>query len=154
MQDNLPVSGIKTPLAVRSISTITLVIIIQIVTLVDNLRNQFHPHITLRYFMIFWVAVCTAILAFLLWNALRKTAEIKWGEGLLLIRNENIPAGMIQSIHIDGSLVGIKLSGKRIVPLRLCFRFIDDREQSMKQLGRWAMENGIKLDYGLFLKWM
>lgn len=104
--------------------------------------------------MIIWIVVCTAILVFLILNALRKAADIKWGAGLLLIRNEAIPANKIQSIHIDGSLVGIKLKGKRIVPLRLCFKFIDHREQSMKQLGRWAEENGIKLDYGLFMKWM
>lgn len=154
MQDNLPVSRIKTPLAGRTILSIVVVILIQILMLMDSFRNQAHPHNLTRYFMIIWIVVCTAILVFLILNALRKAADIKWGAGLLLIRNEAIPANKIQSIHIDGSLVGIKLKGKRIVPLRLCFKFIDHREQSMKQLGRWAEENGIKLDYGLFMKWM
>ncbi|MCE3200435.1 hypothetical protein [Paenibacillus sonchi] len=50
--------------------------------------------------------------------------------------------------------MGIKPIGNRIVPIHPSFRFIDDREQAMKQLTRWAEENRVKLTYKRFVKWM
>ncbi|MNN50092.1 hypothetical protein D3C81_1646590 [compost metagenome] len=104
--------------------------------------------------MVVWLVVYGLLLVYLVVNALRPAAEIKWGAGSLQIRNETLSAESIQAIQIDGPVVGIKPIGKRIVPIRLSFRFIDDREQAMKELTRWAEENKVKLTYKRFVKWM
>ncbi|MNO22937.1 hypothetical protein D3C76_127260 [compost metagenome] len=154
MQDQLPVSRIKTPLGLRLILSIVLIGAVQLWTLNITSHNRFRPYSTADYLMVVWLVVYGLLLVYLVVNALRPAAEIKWGAGSLQIRNETLSAESIQAIQIDGPVVGIKPIGKRIVPIRLSFRFIDDREQAMKELTRWAEENKVKLTYKRFVKWM
>jgi hypothetical protein len=85
---------------------------------------------------------------------LRKAGRLKWGTDALVVRNRSYSGKEIKAIYIDGPLVGILPEGKRIVPVNLCFRFIEDREQDMKRLMNWTEANGIKLKYKRFVKWM
>ncbi|WP_310832742.1 hypothetical protein [Paenibacillus pedocola] len=79
---------------------------------------------------------------------------MKWNNDTLQIHNRTFSASEIKSIHIDGPLVGILPVNTRIVPLRLCFRFMDDRTQAIQSLHAWAEMNGVRLKYGRFVKWM
>ncbi|WP_379153524.1 hypothetical protein [Paenibacillus sp. sgz5001063] len=154
MQDKLPVSRIKNPLNLRLILGLGLIFTMQFWLWNTETRNAFHPHSTLHLVMAVWLVVCGLILVLSIVKALRPAAEIKWGNDSLQIRGETIYPQGIQMIQIDGPDVGIKPVGKKIAPIRLTFRFIDDREQAMKELTRWAEVNGVKLAYKRFVKWM
>lgn len=154
MQDQLPVSRIKNPLSLRLMLSLLFLIVMQSWMLNIASHNRFRPYSTADYLIIGWLVLCGLLLVYLIVNALRPAADIKWGAGSLQIRGKTIAAQSIQSIQIDGPVVGIKPIGKRIVPIRLSFRFIGDREQAMKELSRWAEENRVKLTYKRFVKWM
>ncbi|WNS45915.1 hypothetical protein [Paenibacillus sp. MMS20-IR301] len=106
------------------------------------------------YIRFAWLGASILALLFLLFHVLRKAGRLKWGDDSLLVRSRSIAAKEIKVICIDGPLVGILPIGKRIVPVNLCFRFMDNREQAMKQLILWAEANEIKLKYKRFVKWM
>ncbi|OKP90551.1 hypothetical protein A3844_05875 [Paenibacillus helianthi] len=152
MQDKLPVSRIKTPLSLRTMLSFILLITIESWTL--NSHNPYRPYSTVDYIIVVMLVMLIVLLVLSIVNALRPAAEIKWGTDSLQIRGETIYAQRIQAIQIDGPVVGIQPVGKRIAPMRLTFRFIDDRAQSMKELTRWAEANGVKLTYKRFVKWM
>lgn len=80
--------------------------------------------------------------------------QLEWGTDSLIIRKNRIAASEIKVICIDGSIVGILPAGKRIVPVHLCFRFTEDPAAAMKRLIIWAEENGIRLKYKKFVRWL
>ncbi|MEK5029199.1 hypothetical protein [Paenibacillus sp. FSL M7-1046] len=147
-------TNIKFPLALRSMLGMVFVIAIEIQMIYINSSNTAHPHPALSYFVVTWLCVCGLLLLFFMFQALRKATEIKWGRESIFLRNRRLLPGEIKWIMIDGPLIGIMPRGKRIVPVNLCFRFMDDREQAMKGLTSWAEVNGIQLKYKRFLKWM
>jgi hypothetical protein len=101
-----------------------------------------------------WIAVSFIAFLFILFNALKKAGRLRWGTETLVIRKHTLSSQEIKRIYIDGPLVGILPVGKAIVPVNLCFRFVDDREQAMKRLIGWSEANEIKLKYRRFVKWM
>ncbi|MEK5236626.1 hypothetical protein NST99_13135 [Paenibacillus sp. FSL L8-0470] len=147
-------TSIKFPLALRSMLSMVFVIVIEIYMIHINSANTAHSHPALSYFVVTWLCVCGLLLLFFMFQALRKATEIKWGRESIFLRNRRLLPGEIKWIMIDGPLIGIMPRGKRIVPFNLCFRFMDDREQAMKELTSWAEVNGIQLKYKRFLKWM
>ncbi len=62
--------------------------------------------------------------------------------------------GEIRVYGVFGAYTGILRRGRRIVPPSLYFRFLEDEEQGVRELERWAAENGIKVARKNFLKWI
>ncbi|OMF99299.1 hypothetical protein [Paenibacillus sp. FSL R7-0337] len=150
-RDSLAITDpIKAP---KSIQTL-IAILIPIIFL--SLSPGLDPdrHFFLYYFRLGWIGVCCVAFLFILVNALRKEGRLQWGTDSLIIRNEHISASGIKVIYIDGPLVGILPAGKRIVPVNLCFRFTEDTAAVRKRLMNWAEENGIRLKYKRFVKWL
>ncbi len=50
--------------------------------------------------------------------------------------------------------VGIKPHGRRIVPLRMCFRFAGDELNGIADLAAWAERNRVKLVDQAFQRWI
>lgn len=150
-KDSLAITDpIKAP---KSIQTL-IAILIPIIFL--SLSPGLDPdrHFFLYYIRLVWIGLSIVTCIFILVNALRKEGQLQWGTDSLIIRKERISASGIKVIYIDGPLVGILPAGKRIVPVNLCFRFTEDTAAVRKRLMYWAEENGIRLKYKRFVKWL
>ncbi|KHL95800.1 hypothetical protein QW71_10640 [Paenibacillus sp. IHB B 3415] len=150
MPENSADSRIKAPMSLRTLIGILLPGLLLALTPITNADR--YPYI--YYLRVFWLSASLLAFLFILFNALRKAGRLKWGTDALVVRNRSYSGKEIKAIYIDGPLVGILPEGKRIVPVNLCFRFIEDREQDMKRLMNWTEANGIKLKYKRFVKWM
>ncbi len=154
MTDPVYVTRIKPPLALRTMLSVLVSIVILLLSFFRSPGSTVRPHDTMYYILIVCLIFSTLLEVYLILLALRKASEIMWNTDALQFHNRTIPAPEIKSIHIDGPLVGILLKNTRIVPLGLCFRFTDDRTQAIQSLHTWAEMNGVTLKYGRFVKWM
>lgn len=50
--------------------------------------------------------------------------------------------------HDRKPVVGIKLKGRAIVPLKLCFTFAEEQTEGIRQLEFWARERRVKVSKG------
>lgn len=85
-----------------------------------------------------------------------KKRTITVGSDFLLINGkEQIQANHIKDILIYKNRIGTRLTDKKIVPVRLCFKFINsDRARGEEELKRWAEENGKPIVYRFFMMWI
>lgn len=145
-----PDSSIKAPTSIRTMIGISVPILFLFISARTN--TGLPPF--LHYFRLLWIIASIVAFLFVLVNALKKAGKLKWASDTLMIRSRRISGKEIKAIYIDGPLVGILPEGKRIVPVNLCFRFIEDREENMSRLIKWAESNGIRLNYKRFVKWL
>ncbi len=99
--------------------------------------------------------IVAAVLLVTVYRALQKPVELQLEKGRVLLRGHTLPAEDIRVIMINGyfsPLIGIKPYGKRIVPVPFCFRFV--RDQGQDDLIKWAKDNGVKLVYKRFFRWL
>lgn len=74
-----------------------------------------------------------------------------------MVNGHALPAQEIKVIMKMGhfnSVIGIKPKGKKIVPLRLCFRFASNEDQGIMDLKEWAVANNIKMVNKEFMSWL
>lgn len=99
--------------------------------------------------------IVAAALLVTLYRTLQKPAELRLEQGRVLVKGHTLQAEDIRVIMIRGyfsPLIGIKPYGKRIVPVPFCFRFV--RDQGQDDLIKWAKDNGVKLVYKRFFRWL
>ncbi|RAV09765.1 hypothetical protein [Paenibacillus contaminans] len=98
---------------------------------------------------------CFVVVAVTLYWALKPASRIRIGERQLVVNGREIKADEIKEIMVRGyfnPIIGIKPVGKRIVPIKLCFRFLD--EKGMKELADWAERNQVAFSYKHFMSWI
>ncbi|WP_160036837.1 hypothetical protein [Paenibacillus sp. An7] len=81
----------------------------------------------------------------------RKNNELQFKEDGIQINHIEVPKQKIEKIIIQGYFVqsvGIKLYGRKFVPMKLHFRFKDHEEVSIEELKQWASMNQIKVTNG------
>lgn len=67
---------------------------------------------------------------------------------LLTVRSKELKPSEIKEIRVQGyftPLIGIIPIGKRIPPIGLCFRFIEQEDTAIKELKEWASSHNIKV---------
>ncbi|CDN43285.1 hypothetical protein [Paenibacillus sp. P22] len=69
-------------------------------------------------------------------------------------RYEASEIGEIRVCGVFGAYTGILRRGRRVVPPSLYFHFLEEEEQGVRELERWAADNGIKVARKNFLKWI
>jgi hypothetical protein len=92
----------------------------------------------------------------LLISRIVKKNTITLGSDFLLINgNEQIQEDQIKDVLIYGNRIGVRLTGKTMVPVRLCFKFINsDRARGEEELKRWAKENEKPIVFRFFMMWI
>jgi hypothetical protein len=92
----------------------------------------------------------------LLISRIVKKNTITLGSDFLLVNgNEQIQKDHIKDVLIYGDRIGVRLTGKKIVPVRLCFKFTNsDRARGERELKRWAEENEKPIVYRFFMRWI
>ncbi|WP_308638415.1 hypothetical protein [Paenibacillus silvisoli] len=108
--------------------------------------------VTIIQFIIVAVGLMISI-----YGALQKPAELLLSEGELTVNGVLLEARDIQVIMKRGyfrPIIGIKPHGARIVPVKLCFRFIRDEDKGIADLGGWAAKNELTMVQKRFIRWI
>lgn len=139
---------IRYPLNIKlvfAMLVLTLMSIFKIINASDRTHELISYAFCIIYFLIITVAVIRRFLK-------PKLLQIKNEE--LNINSKLIAANDINKIFIDGSyIVGIKPKKNRIVPIRLCFKFIN-MNSDMNRFIDWAKDNNIEVENRTFMKWI
>jgi hypothetical protein len=101
--------------------------------------------------------IVVTVLLVTVYRTLQKPTELRLEEGRILLKGRILPAEDIRVIMLRGyfsPVIGIKPYGKRIVPVPFCFRFARDQDQGQDDLIKWARDNGVKLVYKRFIRWL
>lgn len=96
-------------------------------------------------------------LSLTLYRSLKKPTRMHLYDERIFINDHTIQAKNIQSIMMMGyfrPVLGLKLHRKRIVPPHLCFSFSEAEDKGMKDIAKWAEDNGIKIVNKSFLRWL
>lgn len=75
----------------------------------------------------------------------------------LFINGRTLEASQIKMVMVRGyfqPVLGIKPTRNKIVPIHLCFRFVDDKDKAMKELSTWAEQNHIPFIHKRFSSWI
>ncbi|WP_161487882.1 hypothetical protein [Paenibacillus glacialis] len=86
-----------------------------------------------------------------------KTSLLRINPESLFINGRTVEANQIKMVMVRGSfkpILGIKPKNNKIVPIHLCFRFLDDEDKGMKELSKWAEENQIPFIHKQFIRWI
>ncbi|MNC72886.1 hypothetical protein D3C75_1240030 [compost metagenome] len=74
--------------------------------------------------------------------------------GTLNIEGNVLEARDIDKIYVDGSnTIGLKPLNRRIVPISLCFEFVDSHN-GLNSLLEWAERNNIEIRKQTFIRWI
>lgn len=99
---------------------------------------------------------CLVVVAVTLYRAFMQATLIQIGERHLVVNGREIKADEIKEIMVRGyfyPIIGFKPIGKRIVPLKLCFRFLDE-QPGLRELADWAKRNQVAFSYKQFMSWI
>ncbi len=87
----------------------------------------------------------------------QKPRRLTLSPGVLEIGGSRYAAreiGEIRVYGVFGAYTGILRRGRRVVPPSLYFLFVGDENQGVRELERWAADNGVKMAQKSFLKWI
>jgi hypothetical protein len=115
---------IRYPLNIRLIigmSILTLLCILNIITTSDRSSKLLYLAISIVYLLIITAAVTRRLL---------KPRLLLLDGKVLIINNNQLEANEIRRIYIEGNgTIGIKPMKNRIIPIGLCFKFINTNEE-------------------------
>ena len=85
----------------------------------------------------------------------KRTLEIRDGSETLNINGYQLDANQIQMIKVKGyqhAAIGLQLKGKKAVPAKCCFKFVDAKHT--QELLKWAERNKIQVTNTYFMTWV
>ncbi|WP_144029140.1 hypothetical protein [Paenibacillus rigui] len=143
---------IKNPSGIKVIVIMIIFIILQLKVIVVNVEDDkaFFVGVAL-------VVVYATILGMSTYRTFKKSSNIEYRPEALIVHGKLIRAEDIEMILINGyfkPILGIKLTEKKIVPINLCFRFIQDEDNAIQELKKWASERNIKVKNKYFVRWI
>lgn len=101
--------------------------------------------------------IVVTVLLVTVYRTLQKPTELRLEKGRVLLKGRILQTEDIRVIMLSGyfsPVIGIKPYGKRIVPVPFCFRFAQDEDEGHDDLIKWAKDNGVKLVYKRFIRWL
>lgn len=125
------------------------------------LRNIIRGHEESDFFYyacIVWLVFCSAVFiisvyrTYLMKPGVMELAQEGIGINGTVINVEAVKCLLIN--HDKKPVIGIKLKGRAIVPLKLCFTFAEDQTEGIRQLEIWARERRVKVSKGFFMRWL
>ncbi|WP_336790181.1 hypothetical protein [Paenibacillus sp. MMO-177] len=153
--DNQPFKhAVRNPSGIKNIFAMT---VLCSLFLVSTLRGKEDD--TILYVLgIAIFCFCAAVLIWSVYRAVQKPIDLCLQEDTLLLNGNTISADQIKVIMIRRDsvhpIIGIKPYGAKIVPVRLCFRYVDEEDKGFADIADWAKRNNVKVDYGFFFRWI
>jgi hypothetical protein len=103
------------------------------------------------------IALCMTVLILATYRMLKKPTELCLSSDRIHVNGRTLSPKDIRVIMIMGDYrtsVGILPHEKKIVPVNLAFAFAKEEDEGIADLGRWAKENRVKIEYRNFLAWI
>jgi hypothetical protein len=141
---------IKHPSVVRNLISMCILIVSMTI-----LFSSSHKHDFSFYFPIIWSILIFLIIVFLL-NRLFIVKNITISDNYIISSsNKKYDTNQIRLVMIDGDRIGIKVIGKKLVPLDLYFTFRKDTTiNGIEEIRKWAKRNEVPLKYKFFWGWI
>ncbi|MCQ6563290.1 hypothetical protein [Paenibacillus mendelii] len=125
---------------------------IVLIRLIQNGNDQQ----TIIYIYIGMIFIYLILLAIEICKLFIKPSVLVFHPESLSIRGRSIEANEIERIMVMGyfkPILGIKPFGKKMVPFKLCFRFVGAAHTGIDELTRWAKQNNIAVINKRFMRW-
>lgn len=109
------------------------------------------------YFAVLVLLYCLWLLGLAAVRVFSKAGELSLDKHALTARGATLQAAEIEAIYVTGlskKLIGIRPKGKRIVPLKLGFKFAEAEDEAVKGLADWAEAHEVPLEDKKFFKWI
>jgi len=103
----------------------------------------------LRYIIYGLLGVILIFTLYIIAELVKSPFMVQFNDDYLSINNHKVQASEIGKVYIYGKNkvnVGIRLVGGRMISQRLSFRFLQDKDQGMKEMAEWASRQGIELE--------
>lgn len=103
---------------------------------------------------ILWMALIVAMIGYWIFGIKEKTVRFD-ADSLYINHRIRVNAKDVDRILLDFNKIGIKVRGKKMVPMQLYFAFRkSDRMDGLAQLRRWAEKNNVSIQYKSFMMWV
>ncbi|MFK7693093.1 hypothetical protein [Paenibacillus sp. HJGM_3] len=100
------------------------------------------------------MALIVAMIGYWIFGIKKKTVRFDV-ESLHINQRIRVNAEEVDLILLDFNKIGIKVRGKKMVPMQLYFAFRkSDRMDGLAQLRRWAEKNNVSIQYKSFMMWV
>lgn len=155
--NSVNISNVKNPSGVDIIVGMLLLILAMTRLLIRSVFPTKTFDIFMYYVGIGLVVMYVVILIVTVIRAFGKPFQIQLNSGSMVVREREIKIEEIREIRTNGywrPIIGVIPKGKRIVPLHLCFRFTQNRDEALRELSDWARDNQIKISNGHFMRVM
>lgn len=146
---------IKKPAGIQIIVSVSLLTVIQLLSIRSNILNESYTY--LFYIACILLIFCLIMLVLTIRIILIRPSEMLINTDSIRIEGKTIEAKQIKAVMIMGyfkPVIGIKPIENKIVPMDLCFKFLEDEDQGIKEITRWAEQNQIKVSYKHFWRWI
>ncbi|OAB37077.1 hypothetical protein PMSD_09745 [Paenibacillus macquariensis subsp. defensor] len=147
---------IQYPSGNSQILGISMVLIISMTWLIRQIQNDYTPQ-SILYFGGAQILIYTIVLIIFIYRKSMKPTLLMISRDSLFINDRIVEANEIKMLMVMGyfrPVLGIRPTNKRYVPTYLCFRFLEEEDQGMKELRNWADQNQIPFLQKGFTKWM
>ncbi|GGA46691.1 hypothetical protein GCM10010917_35000 [Paenibacillus physcomitrellae] len=158
MGANMAESGesykIKTATGTESL----IVMVLAVIVVADLVRRAYVTDEGLLFYAAVLVLIyCVVLTVLALIRVFKKPGELLITRKALSLYGRTLEASQIDEIMVNGfsrKLIGIKPKGRRLVPLALGFRFVEDANEAFKDLEHWAAANQVQMTEKKFFKWI
>ncbi|HEY2491330.1 MAG TPA: hypothetical protein VGI33_00100 [Paenibacillus sp.] len=151
---NAPQYEIKNPQSARTLISICFSMSLFLFLLLHNTADK---HLILYSVEVLFLVFSFVTIVIIIMRMFEKPSKLQFASECLIVKGTTLEATAIKSILIQGyfkPVIGIKPSGKLLVPIRLCFRFNENEDQAILELKQWAERNQVKIYNKSFIRWM
>ncbi|MEK4369985.1 hypothetical protein ABEW61_02410 [Paenibacillus amylolyticus] len=109
----------------------------------------------LKYSLIVILTYILGYIVFLIWRLFFTKPSITLeSDHVISTKNQRYDASQIECIYMNYRRIGIKLYGKRLVPMDLCFYFQRGQESAgVEAVHEWAARNDKEIKHNFFKPW-
>ncbi|OIB00950.1 hypothetical protein AK95_00610 [Paenibacillus sp. LC231] len=132
--------------------------LILIAVLLGNIIRGHEERDFFYYACMVWLVFCSAVFLISVYRTyLMKPGVLEMAQEGIVINGTVINVEAVKCLLINHDrkpVIGIKLKGRAIVPLKLCFTFAEEQTEGIRQLEFWARERRVKVSKGFFMRWL
>ncbi|MBU5346023.1 hypothetical protein KQI80_09250 [Paenibacillus lautus] len=151
---NMKMSRVSAPSGIRLM--ISMLILAAI--LLGNIIRGHEERDFFYYACMVWLVFCSAVFIISVYRTfLMKPGVMEMAQDGIVINGAVINVEAVKCLLINHDrkpVIGIKLKGRAIVPLKLCFTFAEEQTEGIRQLEFWARERQVKVSKGFFMRWL
>lgn len=145
---NMKMFRVSDPSGIRLM--ISMLILIAI--LLGNIIRGHEERDFFHYACIMWLVFCSAVFLISVYRTyLMKPGVLEMAQEGIVINGSAINLEAVKCLMISHDrkpVIGIKLKGRAIVPLKLSFTFAEEQTEGIRQLEFWARERQVKVSKG------